>query len=162
MLTWKPKCGKNHGSPQTAENHYERNTTMGKHRGNDLLHPFFATRRLQWRQRPLSLSLSVTIHSYTHTIQLIMFNNINCFCPKSYLYTYDFRAIYTYGPKGLTRTHSRMCPFQPVEGGYHRAFSHPVLLTSHPEGPVSQHLRLACRWRPDSFLVQVRAGLCVG
>ena len=40
------------------------------------LTPSLATRRLQWRQQPLSLSLSlfVTIHSYTHYVQLTMFN----------------------------------------------------------------------------------------
>ena len=36
-------------------------------------------------------------------------------CVTIHIYTYDFRAIYTYGPKGLNRTHSRMCPFQPAE-----------------------------------------------
>ena len=38
---------------------------MGKHRGNDLLRPFFTTRRLQWRQRPLSLSHSLSLCHYT-------------------------------------------------------------------------------------------------
>ena len=37
ILTWKPKCGKNHGSPQTAEYTMERNTTRRIHIGNDLL-----------------------------------------------------------------------------------------------------------------------------
>ena len=133
MLTWKPKCGTNHGSPQTAENHYER-------------------RKQQWESTKATTSctpssphggynegndLSLTIHSH----MLFTYNattSTNCFCPKSYLYTYDFRAIYTYGPKGLTRTHSHMCPFQPAEEGYHRAFNHPILHTSYPEGPVSQ------------------------
>ena len=72
----------------------------GYNRGNDL---FFSL-------TPLSIH---RFSLFTHNIT-IMFNNINCFYPKSYLYTYDFRTIYTYGPKGLTRTHSHMCPFQPV------------------------------------------------
>ena len=94
--------------------------TGGYNKGNDLL---------------LSLSHSLCIQlRYIHIIQ----PHHTLLCPKSYLYTYEFRTIYTYGPKGLTRTDSRMCPFQQVEGGYHRAFSHPVHLTSHPEGPGSQ------------------------
>ena len=111
----------------------------GKHRGNNLLRSFLTTRRLQWKQRPL-LSLSLYLYAQLRTIH-IQLQNIQphkLFCPKSYLYTYDFRVNYTYGPKGLTRTHSRLCPLQPAEEGYHQAFNRPVLLTSHPEGPVSQ------------------------
>ena len=55
----------------------------------------------------LSHSLSITIHScalYTYNYKVFN-NNHFALCPKSYLYTYDFRAIYTYGPKGPTRTH---------------------------------------------------------
>ena len=105
--------------PTSCRIHYERRLQRWKHRGNDLLHLYFATRWLQWRQRPLSLSLSlshsVSIHSYAlYTYNYKSVQQHKLFCPKSYLYTYDFRAIYTYGPKGLTRTHSRMCPFQPV------------------------------------------------
>ena len=91
----------------------------GKHIGNDLLHSFFATRRLQWRQRPPFLSLSRSHCHYTplrtiHIYATTSLHHLNCFCPKSYLYTYDFQTIYTYGPKGLTRTHSHICPFKPV------------------------------------------------
>ena len=66
------------------------NTTKGKHRGNDLSHPFFATRRLQWRQRPLYLSLSLTLTLSLYTVTLCtptttkVFNNINCF-PLSHI-----------------------------------------------------------------------------
>ena len=63
----------------------------------------------------LSLSHALSVHSYTryaHTTTNVQQQLY--VCPKSYLYTYDFRAIYTYGPKGLTRTHLRMCPFQSV------------------------------------------------
>ena len=58
--------GKNHGSSQTAEYTMREEHTNGKHRGNDLLHPFLATRWLQWRQRPLSLSLS--LYTVTRTL----------------------------------------------------------------------------------------------
>ena len=54
-------------------------------------------------------------------------------CPKSYLYTYDFWAIYTYGPKGPTRTHSHMCLLPIGREDHHRALDHPVLL-SFPSG----------------------------
>ena len=65
-----------------------------------------------------SLSLSISLYTvtlYTHTTTKKCSTTLRALCPKSYLYTYDFQAIYTYGPKGLTRAHSRMCPFQLVE-----------------------------------------------
>ena len=58
MLMWKTQYGKNHGSPQTSNYHYIKITTM-EHRGNDLLLPRLTNRRLQQRQRPLALSLSI-------------------------------------------------------------------------------------------------------
>ena len=49
----------------------------------------------------LSLSLyTVMLYSHTTTKEMLNKKNINFFCPKSYLYTYDFRAIYIYGPEG--------------------------------------------------------------
>ena len=62
-----------------------------------------------------SLSLSLTMSLYTRAIQLLTTKNATTtlyVCPKSYLYTYDFRAFYAYGPKAPTRTHLHMCPFQ--------------------------------------------------
>ena len=139
MLTWKPKCGKNHGSPKTAERSLgEKNKTMESTEATTSCTPS-SPRGGYNGGNNLSLSLSLSIHCYTlynyKSVQQHKF-----FCPKSYLYTYDFRAIYTYGPKGLNRTQSCMCPFQPDEEGYHQAFNHPVLLTCHLEGPVSQHI----------------------
>ena len=49
MLTWKPKCGKNHGSPQTVE------YTMGEEYNNENTQ----------RQRPLVLFLATRGGSYT-------------------------------------------------------------------------------------------------
>ena len=66
----------------------------------------------------VSLCLSLSRYPCTQLHAHYTTNNVKtfyCFFPKSYLYTYDFQAIYTYGPKGLNRTHSRMCPFQPAE-----------------------------------------------
>ena len=69
------------------------------------------TRSCQWRQRPLSLSLSLC--HYTHALynylQKCNNKNMQNVCPKSYLYIYDFRVIYTYGPKGLTGTYLHIC-----------------------------------------------------
>ena len=63
----------------------------------------------------LSFSHSLSIHSYAlYTYNYKSVQQHKLFFPKSYLYTYDFQAIYTYGLKRLTRTHSRLCPFQPV------------------------------------------------
>ena len=121
MLTWKPKCGKNHGSPQTVENHYERRKQQWEStEATTSCTPSSPHTAVTMRQRPLSLShslsLSVTIHSYA----LFTYNATTTIlikvCPKSYLYTYDIQTIYIYGPKGLTRTHLHMCPFQPVGG----------------------------------------------
>ena len=50
------------------------------HRGNDLLHLYFATRRLQRRQRPhcISHSLSLSVYSYTlYTNSLQKCNNFS-------------------------------------------------------------------------------------
>ena len=116
MLTWKPKCGKNHGSPQTAVNHYERRkqqwvsaeaTTSctpssphdGYNGGNDLSLCHYTQLR--------------AIHIYQ---QPIMFNNINYFA-LSHIYTHMTFGLFTHmAPRGSLRTHSRMCPFQTRSG----------------------------------------------
>ena len=128
---------KNHGSLQTAENHYESNTTMGKHRGNDLLHPFFVTRRLQWTQRHLSLSLSLhtQLHAHyrTNNVQLTIY----CFCPKSYLYTYDFR-LFTHMAQ---KAQSNIFTYVSLPTGredHHRVLDHPVSRLSAPDRCVSR------------------------
>ena len=105
MLSWKIPTivGKNHDSPQAAE------YTMGKEYNNGDTqrqlplapvprHTAVTMEATTSFSLSLSLSLSITIHSYTHAVQLtIMFHTlskVSCVCPKSYLYTYDFRVEY--------------------------------------------------------------------
>ena len=77
---------------------------MEEHRGNDLSDPFFATRRLQWRQRPLSLSLSPSlclyrVTLYTHTTTKV-FNNLFVFA-LSHIYTHMTFGLFTHmAPRG--------------------------------------------------------------
>ena len=76
MLSGKPECGKNHDSPQTAENHYERRIQRNREaQRQQPLVPFLRHTMVTMRQRPLSLSHALSVHSYTHTVQLLMFNN---------------------------------------------------------------------------------------
>ena len=72
--------------------------TIGYNGGNDLI--------LSLSLSLYIVTLSLTADCYTTSTTNNNDAHTNCFCPKSYLYTY--------GPKGLTRTHSHMCPFQPV------------------------------------------------
>ena len=98
ILTWKTHYGgKNHDSPQTAEYTMMRRLQRWEHKGNDLLHPLSSPHAAVTtrRQLPLSLSLSLSHALYNCTLQNI--NNLlyKSVCPKSYLYIYDFRTIYT-------------------------------------------------------------------
>ena len=55
----------------------------------------------------LSLILNML---YTLTTTKVFNNQQKTYVfPKSYLYTYDFRVIYTYGPKGLTGSYLHIC-----------------------------------------------------
>ena len=111
MLTWKTHMWEKPRQPTDCENHYVRITKMGSseattyytpssphggyNRGNDLF---------------LSLCLSLCTQLLTFYIiqQTTMFNNIIIGCPKSYLYSYDFRAIQRYSPRGsLEHIHGR-------------------------------------------------------
>ena len=76
---------------------WERNTTTRIHRGNDLLSSSSPHAAVTVEATTsLSLSLSVSIHTrYTITYKKRI-NNV--LCPKSYLYIYDFRVIYTCVP----------------------------------------------------------------
>ena len=98
----------NHGSPGTVKNHYERRIQQwGKHRGNDLLHPFFATRRLQWRQRSLSLSLS--LYSYTHVVQLTMMFHTHNYFALSHIYTHMTFGLFTHMAPIGSLEHNHVC-----------------------------------------------------
>ena len=86
---------------------------MVKLQGNNLELTIFATGggTTQRRQRPLSLTLflhtaALSLHSYTNKSgNTKMSNNNKTVCPKSYLYTYDFRAIYIYSLEGSWQTY---------------------------------------------------------
>ena len=79
----------------------------------------------------LSISLSLTLSVYTvtlctHTTTKCSTTQL-CIRPKSYLYTYDFRAIYTYGPKRGSQEHIYICVPSNRSGDFHRVLDHPVL-----------------------------------
>ena len=91
MLTWKnPNVGKNHGSSQTAENHYERNTTTGKTQRQRLLAPLLRHTAVTVEATTsfsLSLSLSLyTVTLYTHTTTKNCSTTLRALCLKSYLW----------------------------------------------------------------------------
>ena len=98
-ITWKThNSGKNHDSPRAVEyTIWEEYKVERKHRGNDLLsssspHAAAVTR---WRQRPLSLSLCISLLHALYNSSTNMWQRSKSMCPKSYLYIYDFWAIYT-------------------------------------------------------------------
>ena len=127
MLTWKPKCGKNHGSPQTAE------YTMGEEYNNEDIQRqrplvlFFATRGgYSWGN---DLSLSLTLSLYTRTIQLLTtIISYTMFFALSHIYTYMTFGLFTHVSLPIGRTDRN------------RVFGLPVLPSFHPEGPVSQQI----------------------
>ena len=109
---------------------------MGQHRGNDLFPPLLRCTAVSMRQQPVLLSLSLCHSLYGYTLYTCNYKSVQLLLfvfPKSYLYTYDFRAIYTYGPKGPTRTHLHMGPLPIGRENHHRALDHPVLL-NFPSG----------------------------
>ena len=79
---------------------------MGIHRGNYLLHPFLATRQLQWRQRPLSLShsLTLTLSLYTHARQLLTTKM------QQQHFMFALSHIYTHMTFGLFAHMAPRCP----------------------------------------------------
>ena len=100
ILTWKTQMWE-----KTTATHrlqkitlYKRNTMSRKHRGNNLLSSSLATRGGYNEEATTSLSLSFSLSlcvSLAHSVQLTLQPRIfQSMCPKSYLYTYDFRAIY--------------------------------------------------------------------
>ena len=121
-LTWKTLYGKNHGSTRLRSKTMHREVYNGELQGDDLELAVLATGGGNTqRRRPLPLSLSLAIYlSLSHGCSLSslllsgktekMSNNIKTVCPKSYLYTYDFGAIYNYSLKGPWQTYSQICP----------------------------------------------------
>ena len=93
--------------------HYMQRCTMMKLQGNNLELTVFATGGGNTlRQRPLRLSHSLGCSHFapsswkTENEQ----QQHKTVCPKSYLYTYDFWAIYKYSLKGSWQTYSQICP----------------------------------------------------
>ena len=96
--------GKTTAATRLQNTLWGRRLQQWKHKGNDLLHfSLRHTRRLQWRQLPLSLSLylclslslTLSLHTrYTTNFTKCNNNHTQNVCPKSYLYIYDFRVIY--------------------------------------------------------------------
>ena len=87
-----------------------------KHRGNDLLHPFLATRGDYNGGNDLCLSHShaLSIHSYMHTIQLMMFNNSNCFALSHIDRHMNFGLFTHMAPRGSLTDIYICVPFQSV------------------------------------------------
>ena len=64
ILTWKPKCGKNHDSPHAAEYTMREKYNNGRTQRQRPLSPLFRRTAVTMRQQPLSLSLSHSLYSY--------------------------------------------------------------------------------------------------
>ena len=106
-ITWKThNSGKNHDSPRAVEytiwEEYKVEENTEATTSCLLLH--HTRRRLQDGGNDLSLSLSASL-SLTHALLHALYNSLYKYvttttsytysmCPKSYLYIYDFRAIY--------------------------------------------------------------------
>ena len=72
-------------------------------------------RRRQYTEATTSSSLSLSLSLSAALFTLSKKNrkwatHSKTVCPKSYLYTYDFRAIYKYSLKGPWQTYSQICP----------------------------------------------------
>ena len=130
-LTWKPQMWEKTTAVHKLQNTlWERTTTTRIHRGNDLLSSSSPHAKVTVEAKTShSLSLSLTLSLYTRAIQLLLqkcsttYNNV--LCPKSYLYIYDFRVIYTCVPSNRRTDRNRV-------------FGFPVLHNFHPGGHVSQ------------------------
>ena len=82
-----------------------------------------------------SLSLSLTLYTQLRTVHIQLQKCSTTVFSQSHVYTHmTFRAIYTYGPKRLTKTHLHMCPLPIRREDHHRALDHPVLLSFPSEG----------------------------
>ena len=120
MFTWKTLNGKNHGSPQTPTITMRGGIQCDTQRQRPRALCLRQNRRLQHKTSSLYLSL--------HPLYTTIYNNSFCYnsCgfPKSYLYSYEFRAIYKYSLNGLTLTYLQICPwirFAPDPSGFSRS-----------------------------------------
>ena len=100
-----------------------------KLQGNNLELTVFATGGGNTqRQRPLRLSLSLSLSAALTSLPLRgkqkSEQQQQTVCPKSYLYTYDFRAIYKYSLKGALAKHIRK--YVPASGSLSGYIRHPA------------------------------------
>ena len=88
----------------------------GELQGDDLELAILATGGgITQRRRPLPFSLSLSLSAALTSLPLNgktenEQQQQQTVCPKSYLYTYDFRAIYKYSLEGSWQTYSQICP----------------------------------------------------
>ena len=118
-LTWKTLAGKTTGV-KLQRSLYVENVHNGELQGDDLELAVLATGGGNTqRRRPLlslTLSLSLSLSRLLSTFTLLewknkkMRSNSKTVCPKSYLYSYDFWAIYKYSLEGSWQTYSQICP----------------------------------------------------
>ena len=110
MLTWKTRMWEKPQQPTSCRIHSERRLPLAPL----LCHAAVTTEATT----SLSLSRCHTLYSYTlYTNYYKSVQQLAKMFALSHIYTYDFRAIYTYGPKGPTI--GRM--------DHHRVLDHPVL-----------------------------------
>ena len=109
----------NHGSPQTAENHYERRIiTMESTEATTSCAPSSPRGGYNGGNDLSTLSLSVSIHSYalyTYNYKKV-FNHINCFA-LSHIYTHMTFGLFTHvAPRGSLE-HIHICVPSNRSGG---------------------------------------------
>ena len=128
MLAWKTQIWEKPRQPSDCKISLCQIFTMMGHRDNDLLLPCFATRRLEQRQRPLPLSLSLcTLLRSTSTLYIQPTNKISL----GHIYTNMTFGLFTnVAPVGSMETYLHICPFHPRRGSYRactiRFFSLPI------------------------------------
>ena len=137
-ITWKThNGGKNHDSPQAVNNHYMRGNTESKRAQRQQPLSSSSPRAAavtRWRQRPLYLSLSLSLTYALFTTlqkQYIQLSNTKNVCPKSYLYIYDFSAYLHFCPSNRS---------VPIGAGSVMSRFSAAYIRFHPEGHVSQQL----------------------
>ena len=106
------------------------------------------------RRRPLLLSLALS-HGCSHfTLSKWktkkMSNNNKTVCPKSYLYSYDFRAIYRYSLEGSWKTYLQICPC--IRWVLSPGLRHPDLSGYSSSGPCRVLLIRISPGLPASFI----------
>ena len=105
MLTWKPKCGKNHGSSQTAEYTMGEEYNYEDTQRQQPLVLFFATRSGYSRGNNLTHTHSLSI--YVHTRYTTTYNNNCCTAGRTSPNTGVFPTLLQRGGKGWMLEYTR-------------------------------------------------------